>query len=123
MEHVANIGIRERVKWYVLGISMLLVGIGLTVTLVATGAAGWLRIIVFLPFLVGTLGVFQARARIGVDLAQRWARNMGAGEEKIESYSESIAIRNRALRVYIEAVIAAAALTAFCMIIPNFLEQ
>lgn len=118
LETVVNIGARERLKRFLMGIFMLLIGVGLVVTLIVIGAIPWVRLVAFLPFFGGTLGVFQARARIGVDLADRGVRDLGAGQEEIESHSEMVEIRNQALKVYVESLLAAAALTIFCLLIP-----
>gem|GEM_PF-2517424 len=50
-------------------------------------------------------------------MTARGSRNMDTGEEKIEDAQLMQILRRQARKVYIESVLAAAALTAFCVII------
>jgi len=58
-----NLGRREQQKRLVFGLVMLVVAVGLTVVLIATGANRWWRLIVFLPFALAGHGLFQAREK------------------------------------------------------------
>ncbi len=45
-----------------MGAGMLAVGVGIAVALILAGVEHWWRVGLFVPFWVGALGVFQARA-------------------------------------------------------------
>ena len=60
---VANIGTAGRRKRMVFGVVTLVVAVMLWVGLVHFDADRWWRLTVFLPLLLGGIGVFQARAR------------------------------------------------------------
>jgi hypothetical protein len=58
---VANIGPRERRKRMTYGVRWLARGGGVLAALALAGAPRWLRLGSFIPFLLGSFGVFQAR--------------------------------------------------------------
>ncbi len=58
----ANIGPRERRKRLMMGAVMLAAGVGSTAALILAGVGPCWRIGLFVPFWIGALGVFQARA-------------------------------------------------------------
>src|SRR5262245_13244444 len=58
---VANIGPRERRKRMKFGMGWLARGGGLLAALALVGAPRWWRLSAFIPFLLGSIGVFQAR--------------------------------------------------------------
>jgi len=55
-----NIGVEGRVKRAVSGVVFLLVGVAFTVWAVRVGAPLWMRAILFMPFLLGVMGLVQA---------------------------------------------------------------
>jgi hypothetical protein len=61
MPLATNIGSSGRRRRYILGAVALAVGLGLAAGLVLGGAPVGLRLLVFLPFAFGALGVLQAR--------------------------------------------------------------
>jgi hypothetical protein len=62
LDTVRNLGPRQRRRRLVMGVVMTAIGVGLVITLVALGAdRGW-RLLAVLPFWVGALGLFQAKA-------------------------------------------------------------
>ena len=63
MAAACNIGWSGRQRRYIIGAVALLVGVALAATLVLTGAPQGTRVLVFLPFAVGALGIFQARGQ------------------------------------------------------------
>ena len=58
---VANIGPRERRKRMKFGMRWIARGGGLLAVLALAGAPRWWRLGLFIPFLLGSIGVFQAR--------------------------------------------------------------
>ena len=60
---VANIGPRGRRQRMMSGVVGLVVGVGGAVALVLLDTARPWRLAVFVPFLAGAVGVFQARAK------------------------------------------------------------
>ena len=62
MAILANIGPRERRKRLILGLTGLATGVAIVASLVWTDATRWWRLVAFLPFWVGALGIFQATA-------------------------------------------------------------
>jgi len=59
----SNIGPRERRKRLVMGIATLGVSAAIALTMILAGADRWWRIGLFLPFWMGSLGIFQAREK------------------------------------------------------------
>lgn len=60
---IANIGPRERRKRMRFGVALLVVGAGLAVVLVGLQADRLWRLVLFLPFWLGAVGVLQAREK------------------------------------------------------------
>jgi hypothetical protein len=58
-----NIGSRESRKRLILGATMVVAGIALGALLVLNSSARPARMILFLPFWAGALGLFQARRK------------------------------------------------------------
>lgn len=56
-----NIGLHERNKRLFLGISMFLLGLGLWTWMSILEASQWLRLLLFIPFFIGTLNFFQSK--------------------------------------------------------------
>ncbi len=59
---IQNIGPREWRRRLVMGAGTLAAGVALALALMVTGVDRWWRVGLFVPFWVGALGVFQARA-------------------------------------------------------------
>jgi uncharacterized protein (DUF983 family) len=56
-----NIGLHERNKRLFLGISMILLGLGLWVWMNMLEVSQWLYVLLFIPFFIGSLGIFQSK--------------------------------------------------------------
>jgi hypothetical protein len=73
---------------------------------------------VFLPFFMGTTGLFQAREKTCVLLVAKKARNMDLGDERVTDDSELAQLRMQAKKVYLQALISAALLSALVAALP-----
>jgi hypothetical protein len=60
---IVNIGPKERRKRMTLGVALLVAGAGLAALLLGLQAGRLWRLLVFLPFWAGAVGVLQARER------------------------------------------------------------
>lgn len=112
--NIPNIGPRGQRRRLMVGIAWLLIGGALGALLVAAQVPRFGRLVVFFPFWVAGLGVFQAREQTCVRLAVRGRRNMdrGDGEEAIEDSDELRQVRRQARTVHLRALGFAAVLTA-----------
>ncbi|HTV22977.1 MAG TPA: hypothetical protein VMG12_30010 [Polyangiaceae bacterium] len=112
-----NIGPSERRKRLVFGLCELAFTLGLLVYFITTDKPRALRLVLFVPWLFGAVGVAQALESTCVALAARNERNLDSGVEPMPD-SERDAIRRRARKVYVESLAAAAALTLISMLLP-----
>jgi len=71
-----------------------------------------MRITVFFPLLIGAFGWFQYYGRTCVRLAFTGQRELDSGSERVTDTAELHAIRRQALRVQLQSVFAAVAVTA-----------
>jgi hypothetical protein len=113
---VANIGKAGRRQRLLIG----LVGLGAcvlaSVWLVADGASrGW-RLLLFLPWWISLLGIFQAKEQTCVALAARGLREVAGGEPEVIPLAELDAVRRQARRVYLQSFIAALLVTAASLV-------
>ncbi len=115
---VPNIGPRQRRMRRTLGFAMLAAAAIAAAALIATGAPRVARALVFLPLLVGAIGLRQVGAQTCVALAARGLRNMDDGDERITDPVELRLVRAQARRIYLQAAGAAAAATAAVMALP-----
>ncbi len=60
---IANIGPKERQKRLIFGIVSLAVGVVIGLVLLSSDVTAWARIVLFLPFFGGGVGVFQSREK------------------------------------------------------------
>jgi uncharacterized membrane protein len=65
---IPNIGPRQRQQRIIGGVVGLTLAVGVTALLLVIGVARPVRLVVFLPFLMGTIGLFQAREKTCVAL-------------------------------------------------------
>ncbi|NDJ54763.1 MAG: hypothetical protein GYB68_16970 [Chloroflexi bacterium] len=114
---IANIGPKGRRNRMMLGITLIAIGIGLSIFFVVLQVQPVLRLVTFVPFWSGFLGVFQSRSQTDVALASKGQRNMDDGPQDIAIDEDKAKLRAQALRVYIEAATAGAALTGLVMLV------
>jgi hypothetical protein len=94
------------------------VGVALAIALVALPVARPLRLVVFAPFWVGAIGVFQARQKTCVVLVARGQRNLDGGDEPVVDPSELDQLRKQASAVYLRSLVVASALSIVTVVIP-----
>jgi hypothetical protein len=115
---IPNIGPRQRRRRLIVGTSMIAIAAVTAVSMVGLGAGRALRMAVFLPLVVGLIGLLQVRAKTCVALAARGLRNMDGGDEAIADPGELRAVKAQARRVNIQAVLIASAITALLLALP-----
>jgi hypothetical protein len=112
-----NIGPAERRKRLVFGLVELALTLGLLVFFIATDKPRALRLALFVPWLFGAIGVFQALESTCVALVARNERNLDSGVEPMPD-AERDAIKRRARKVYVESIAAAALATLASLLLP-----
>src|SRR6476619_1927639 len=112
---VANIGPRGRWQRWRAGMKWRAIGAGAAGTLALAGLPRWLRLGLFGPFALGAFGVFQAYEQTCVALAARGVRNMDSGPEQIDDAVVTRQINRQARKVFAEAILGAALLTALAL--------
>ena len=116
---VANIGPRGRRQRLRVGMIWLAIGSGAAGGLALLGVPRWMRLGLFAPFAFGAIGVFQAYEQTCVALAARGARNMDSGQEQIDDSAATRQINRQARKVFAEALLGAALLTALALALPR----
>ncbi|HYO62529.1 MAG TPA: hypothetical protein VER08_02620 [Pyrinomonadaceae bacterium] len=114
-----NIGPRERRKRRLMGIVALAAGAGLAFVLVVFGAPRLMRLLLFVPFWLAGLGLFQAKEATCIALAGRDACNMDEGEETISDPARREALRAKAQRIHRRAFILAVVATLVALVFPT----
>lgn len=112
-----NIGPAERRKRLVFGGVELALTAALLAFFVASDKPRALRLALFVPWLFGAIGVFQALESTCVALVARNERNLDGGVEPMPD-AERDAIRRRARKVYVESITAAALATLASLLLP-----
>ena len=115
---IPNIGPRERRRRLLVGFAMCGLAIAAALWLLGSGAARPWRALVWLPLLVGSIGLLQVRAKTCVALAARGLRNMDAGDEPITDPAELHTIKGQARAVNLQAVVIATAVTLVLLALP-----
>jgi hypothetical protein len=118
MEAACNIEAAGQRQRQVFGLVMLVVGIGLAGWLVLTHVERPWRLGVFVPFVLGGIGVFQARAKTCVAHAARGVREVNGRLEPITDEGERRAIDDQARAVKLQAIGLASVLTAITVALP-----
>ena len=116
-----NIGAAGRRQRLLYGSISLVVGIA-AAALLLTGAGGvsrGARLLLFLPFLGGALGLMQARDHTCVRLAAQGQRDLDRGSEAVADPWLMSQLKRQAREVVIEAVLAAAFLTGVALVLPG----
>jgi hypothetical protein len=113
---VPNIGPRQRRRRMTFGVFFLLAGAALAGVLLAQDASRSSRLLAFVPFWIGAIGIVQATEKTCVALVARGQKNMDQGSEEVADLSALQQMRAQARRVhkkaFLLALFAAAAVAA-----------
>jgi hypothetical protein len=109
-EACQNLGVKEISKRKLLGAGGFFLGIILAVMLIASGASNPVRLVVFVPFFVGYLGLFQAHHKTCVLLGLRGQQNMDQGNQVVADLTQRAKLRSRAIKI----LFSSALLSALC---------
>jgi hypothetical protein len=116
---VANIGPRGRKQRLRMGILWLAISGVASSALALSGLPRWIRLALFGPFTFGAFGIFQSREQTCVALAASGARDMDSGREQVADPAETRQINRQARKVFAEAILSAALLTALALALPR----
>jgi hypothetical protein len=115
---VENIGPRGRRQRLLFGLACFGIGVVMAVMLLVFDAAWPWRLGLFLPFVAGAHGYFQARDRTCVGLAARNQRDLDDGPVDVTDPGELAQIERQARRVYMKSVALATAMVLAFLLIP-----
>jgi hypothetical protein len=115
---VENIGPRGRRQRLLFGLACFGIGVVIAVMLLVFDAAWPWRLGLFLPFVAGAHGYFQARDRTCVGLAARNQRDLDDGPVDVTDPGELAQIERQARRVYMKSVALATAMVLAFLLIP-----
>jgi len=118
VEATCNIEAAGQRQRRVFGQLMLAIGAAIAVWFVLAHVDRVWRLAVFLPFVLGGIGVFQARAKTCVAHAARGVREVNGRLEPITDERERKAIDDTARAVKLRAAVLAAVLTAITVALP-----
>ncbi len=113
----ANIGPRGCRRRGAMGWVWLALGIAIVVALTMRDAPTSWYAVAAIPFLLASLGYFQAREQTCVFFAAVGQRDMDGGAERITDAGELSRVRRRASGIWIRAIMVAIALTAVALLI------
>ncbi len=114
-----NIGSRERRKRLVMGIVMLALGAVFALVFIKSSSPSWWRLVAFILFWLGALGIFQARDYTCVALALRGKQNMDSGETFVKGGPIRKRLLIQARNILIKSFALAALLTAMTFPFPG----
>jgi hypothetical protein len=109
-----NIGSQQRRLRMRMGIVMFAIALLLAITMAVMNTPRLARIVLFVPLLLGSLGVLQARAHTCVALAAKGLRNMDAGNEPVDAASVAV-LKARGRTILLQSIALAGALTVAAM--------
>jgi hypothetical protein len=110
--HCENIGPRQRRRRIRAGIVMLVLGGAIAGVLLGLHAERALRVVVAVPFIAGSISLFQVRARTCVLFAARKVKNMDQGEVPVTDSRELQTLVLQARLVWIQGIVLGVVLTA-----------
>lgn len=102
----------------IVGAAMCAIAVAAAVWLLASGAARPWRAIVWVPLIVGAVGLLQVRAKTCVALAARGLRNMDAGDEPITNPLELQTVKAQARSINLQALVVATGITIVLLALP-----
>jgi hypothetical protein len=115
---IPNIGPQQRKQRIIGGVVGLTLGFVASALLLRAGVTRPVRAAVFVPFLMGTIGFFQAREKTCIALVAKNERNLDGGAERVENEAELRQMRAQAKKVYLQSILSAALLSALVVAFP-----
>jgi hypothetical protein len=115
--HCENIGPRQRRRRIRTGAILLAIGVLVTGVLLGVHAERALRLVASVPFMAGSVTLFQVRARTCVVFAARKVKNMDQGEVPVTDARELQALERQARRVWMQGIGAGVVLTAVALLV------
>ena len=112
-----NLGPKETRKRWMLGCYALCVGLVLAIIFIWQDASDYLRLLVFIPFFVGYLGILQAFQKTCVVLGLKGQQNQDQGNEPIVEKALRQKLWRRSVWILISAVILALICTCLSLAI------
>ena len=113
--HCENIGPRQRRRRIRFGVVMLVLGGVIAGVLLGVHAERALRVVVAVPFIAGSVGLFQVWARTCVVFAARKVKNMDEGEVPVTDSRELQTLLRQARLVWIQGIALGVVLTALAI--------
>jgi len=110
--HCENIGPRQRRKRILIGLVLLFLGGAVVGAMVGVHAHRALRLVAAVPFIAGSISLFQVRARTCVVFAARKVKNMDGGEVPVTDSRELQTLLRQARLVWIQGIALGVVLTA-----------
>jgi len=115
--HCENIGPRQRRRRIRTGVVLLALGGAIAGVLFGLHTERALRLVLAVPFIAGSVTLFQVRARTCVVFAARKVKNMDEGEVPVTDSRELQALLRQARLVWIQGLALGVVLTALAMIV------
>jgi len=106
-----NLGVKETSKRNRVGALGFFLGIISALILISFNSANPIRLLVFVPFFVGYLGLLQAHYKTCVVLGLRGRQNMDQGNEAVADPIERTRLCSRSIKILISAALLAALCT------------
>jgi hypothetical protein len=102
-----NLGVREAARRNFLGLAGFFLGIILAIVLIGINASILVRLLVFIPFFLGYLGLLQAHHKTCVILGLRGEQNMDQGNEALGDSTLKAKLRSRSIKILISSALLA----------------
>ena len=115
--HIPNIGEKERMKRFRVGIVWYGISLALLTWLILSNANRLWRLSLFFPYLFGGISVFQMIMHTCYRLAWQKKRNMDQGEEDIDDEEECLQLWNQSVELLIWSGLTALILTSISVFI------
>lgn len=106
-----NLGVKEAARRNFLGLAGFILGIILAIVLIGSNTSNLVRLLVFIPFFFGYLGLLQAHHKTCVILGLRGQQNMDEGNEAIADSTRKAQLRSRSIKILISSALLAALCT------------
>jgi hypothetical protein len=99
-----NLGPGQIRKRLVLGVLAFVIGLIMSICFVVFNVNDWIRAAVFIPYLFGYLGLFQAKQKTCVFLALQDKQNLDHGNESVSDNTTRSLLRKTSYGIILRAV-------------------